>query len=111
MTIGKEPREMPSQCTLPVAKRPLRVEELDQFFTSVRRSTRPHRTRLDLLIPRDTEAIGRGLAERESRCCSFFGFEFEPAGADVVMHIDVPPVHIEALDALEARMVAVIGHG
>ena len=93
----------PDACTLPTAERPLRVAEFDDLFTSVRRSERPRPTLLDVVLPRDIEATGRDLARRESECCSFFTFEFESVGDDVVMHIAVPPEHVEVLDALEVR--------
>ncbi|MDT5372189.1 MAG: hypothetical protein QOC62_6620 [Mycobacterium sp.] len=93
----------PDACTLPTAQRPLRVAAFDDLFTAVRRSQRPQPTRLDLVLPRAVEAAGRDLARRESECCSFFTFEFESLGDDVVMHIAVPPEHVEVLDALQAR--------
>jgi hypothetical protein len=93
----------PDACTLPTAQRPLRVAAFDDLFTAVRRSQRPQPTRLDLVLPRAVEAAGRDLARRESECCSFFTFEFESLGGDVVMHIAVPPEHVEVLDALQAR--------
>jgi hypothetical protein len=94
----------PEACALPTAERPLRVAEFDQFFTVVLRSRRPEPTRLDLVLSREAEAVGRDLARRESECCSFFAFEFEPDGDAVVMHIGVPPAQFEVLDALEARL-------
>jgi hypothetical protein len=94
----------PDACTLPTAERPLRVAEFDEFFTAVKRFDRPQPTRLDLAIPKVAEADGRDLADRESQCCSFFAFEFEPDGEDVVMHVGVPPSQIEVLNALEARL-------
>jgi hypothetical protein len=93
----------PDACTLPTAQRPLRVAAFDALFTAVRRSQCPRPTRLDLVLPRAVEAAGRDLARRESECCSFFTFEFESLGDDVVMHIAVPPEHVEVLDALQAR--------
>jgi hypothetical protein len=93
----------PDACTLPTAERPLRIAEFDEFFAAVLQSTRPQPTRLDLVVPPAAETTGRDLADRESECCSFFTFEFEPAGDDVVMHINVPPSHVDVLDALEAR--------
>jgi hypothetical protein len=96
----------PDACTLPITERPLRVAEFDELFTALRRSERPEPTRLDLVLPRDVEAAGRDLVRRESECCSFFTFEFEAAGDDVVMHIGVPPEHVEVLDALQARVPA-----
>ncbi|HJT91708.1 MAG TPA: DUF5990 family protein [Mycobacterium sp.] len=92
----------PGACTLPAKERPLRVAEFENFLGSVTRSRRPAPTRLDLVIPRNAEATGRDLAERETACCAFFDFEFEPAGTDVVMHVRVPPEHVAVLDALEA---------
>ena len=94
----------PDACTLPTTERPLRVAEFDELLTAVRRSERPAPTRLDLVLPRDVEAAGRDLARRETECCSFFTFEFESAGDDVVVHVGVPPEQIAVLDALEARV-------
>ena len=94
----------PDACTLPTADRPLRVAEFDQFFTAVLRSQRQEPTRLDLVVPREAEAVGRDLARRERECCSFFTFDFEADGDDVVMHIGVPPTQIEVLDSLQARL-------
>ena len=78
--------------------------EFDELVASVLRNTRAQTTRLDLVVPPDVEAAARSLAERESACCSFFTFEFEPAGGDVVMHISVPPDQVAVLDAIEARV-------
>jgi hypothetical protein len=93
----------PDACTLPTSERPLRVAEFEEFFAAVLQSTRPQPTRLDLVVPRAAETTGRDLADRESECCSFFTFEFEPTGDDVVMHISVPPNQVDVLDALEAH--------
>lgn len=94
----------PDACTLPTAERPLRVAEFDDLFTAELRSRRAQPTRLDVVLPRAVEAIGRDLARRESECCSFFTFEFESLGDDVVMHIAVPPEHVEVLDAIQANV-------
>jgi Family of unknown function (DUF5990) len=94
----------PDACTLPTPQRPLRVAEFDDFLGAVTRSTRPARTRLDLVIPCTAEASARDLAERETACCAFFDFQFEAAGPDVVMHINVPKEHVDVLDALEQRV-------
>ena len=56
------------------------------------------------MLPRDVETTARDLARRESECCSFFRFEFELVGDDVVMRIGVPPQYVSVLDALEARV-------
>jgi hypothetical protein len=96
----------PDACTLPTAERPLRVAEFDDLFTFVVRAERREPQRLDLVLRRIVEAPARDLARRESECCSFFRFEFESIGDDsddVVMHIGVPPEHVEVIDAIEAR--------
>jgi hypothetical protein len=96
----------PDACTLPTAERPLRVAEFNDLFTFVVRAERQEPQRLDLVLRRIVEAPARDLARRESQCCSFFTFEFESAGDDLVMHIAVPPEHVAVLDALEARATA-----
>jgi len=96
----------PDACTLPMAERPLRIAEFDDLFTFVVRAERRAPTLLDLALPRNVEVTARDLARRESECCSFFTFEFESVGDDVVMRIGVPPERAEVLDALEARAAA-----
>jgi hypothetical protein len=96
----------PDACTLPTSERPLRVAEFDDLFTFVVRSERLAPQRLDVVLRRIVEAAARDLARRESECCSFFTFEFESAGDDLVMHIAVPAEHVEVLDALEAWATA-----
>ncbi|MGW5731033.1 hypothetical protein [Nocardia beijingensis] len=99
---------VPDSCTLPTAERAMRVAEFDQFFAdAVRRVERPDRTRLDLLIDAGAETMGRELAARETGCCSFFTFTFEPASNGLLMRVDVPAAHVEVLDALEIRIGAV----
>jgi hypothetical protein len=70
------------------------------------RAERREPQRLDVVLRRIVEAPARDLARRESECCAFFTFEFESIGNDVVMHIGVPPEHVEVLDALQARIAA-----
>jgi hypothetical protein len=94
----------PDACTLPTTERPLRVTEFEDLFALVRRKMRPQTTRLDLVMPSNFEAAARDLARRESECCSFFTFDFESAGEDVVMHIGVPPEQVGVLDAIVARV-------
>jgi hypothetical protein len=96
----------PDACTLPTSERPLRVVEFDALFSRVLRMQRPEPTRLDLALDREAETNARDLAARENECCSFFTFEFEAAGDDVVMHVGVPPQQVEVLDAIEARVAS-----
>src|SRR5215211_8558763 len=109
MASDKGVEWVPDACTLPTSELPLRLAEFDDFLGSVQRLTRLRPTRLDLVVSRDMEAAGRDLAARESECCSFFDFDFEPAGADVVIHVSVPIGHVDVLDALEARATAARG--
>ncbi|WP_280373411.1 hypothetical protein, partial [Nocardia abscessus] len=76
---------------------------------SVRRTDRPSRTRLDLLLAADSEPSGRDLAARESGCCSFFAFTFEATGAGLVMRVEVPHRQVGGRDALATRGVAPVG--
>jgi hypothetical protein len=94
----------PDACTLPTPERPLRVAEFDALFSHVLRMQRPEPMQLDLVLHSEAETTARDLAARESECCSFFTFDFESAGEDVVMHIGVPPEQVEVLDAIEARV-------
>ena len=96
---------VPDGCMLPTDERPLRGEEFDELYTTVVRFKRPLPTRLDLVLGRDAEATARDLVDRESQCCSFFEFDFEHAGDEVLMHIGVPQSRIAILDALEGRIV------
>jgi hypothetical protein len=96
----------PDACTLPTADRPLRVAEFDHLFAVVLRAERRAPTLLDVLLPRGVEDSARDLARRESQCCSFFTFEFDAVGDDVVMHIGVPMSQVEVLDRLAARVAA-----
>ena len=100
---------VPQSCSLPTVEQPLRVAEFDRLFAeSVLRSTRVSVTRLDLVLPAAAEPAARDLAAREVDCCSFFTFDFEAAGSDVVMGIGVPRSRTQVLDALTERVRAAI---
>lgn len=99
-------------CTLPTVNQPLRMAQFDEFFrTAVRRWTRPQATALELVIPAQIETSARDLAQREASCCSFFTFDFEPTDDAVVMRIGVPELHVDVLDALQARVATLVGTG
>ena len=92
-------------CTLPTAERPLRVAEFDELFrTGLVRSERLDPTRLRVRLAAVTEQTARDLTARETSCCSFFGFEYTPAGDEVVLDITVPPGRVAVLDGLAARL-------
>ncbi|WP_433003358.1 hypothetical protein [Kribbella sp. CA-294648] len=103
---------VPESCTLPTAEQPIRVAEFDDLFTaSVRGAQRVDRTTLRLTVAADAEAQARDLAGRESSCCSFFGFDFAPAGEAVTMTVTVPAAHVAVLDAFAARAAAAAAAG
>jgi hypothetical protein len=98
---------VPDSCSLPIVEQPLRVAEFDTLFRdSVLRFTRESATELVLVLAADAEESARELAERESRCCSFFDFRFGSSGSDVVMSVNVPETHADVLDAIAERVAA-----
>ncbi|MGY4646996.1 hypothetical protein [Mycobacterium sp. URHB0021] len=102
---------VPKSCSLPTVEQPLRVAEFDRLFReSVLRSVRLDATRLELVLAADAVTSARSLAEREVSCCSFFRFDFDVRGPDVVMRIAVPPSRTEVLDALTVRVGALVGN-
>ncbi len=95
---------VPEACTLPTAERPFRVAEFDELFrTGLLGVERVEATRVRMRLSRAVEETARELTARETGCCSFFGFEFTPAGDEVVLDITVPPAHAGVLEALAAR--------
>ena len=106
MTIGEVERDqVPVACTLPTAQVPQRLAEFEELFAVVREARRPAPTRLLLTLqpaPGRAEAV-RGLAARESACCSFFGFAVHGEDDEVVLEVGVPTARVEVLDAMAAR--------
>ncbi|GAA1594970.1 hypothetical protein GCM10009789_56340 [Kribbella sancticallisti] len=103
---------VPASCTLPTVEQPIRVAEFDDLFTaSVRGVERIDPSTLRLTVAADAEAHARDLAGRESRCCSFFGFDFIAAGDAVAMTVTVPAAHVAVLDAFAARATTAAGLG
>ena len=96
---------VPESCSLSLAERPLRVAEFGRMFAeSALRTSRAATTRLDVVIRSAAVPTARDLAARESQCCSFFTFEFEPMDPDVVMRISVPEPYVDVLDGIEAQV-------
>ena len=105
MAIDETPEWVPKSCSLPTVEQPLRVAEFDRLFgESVLRAVRVSATRLYLVLAPDAEDAARDLAAREVGCCSFFRFDFDTAGADLVMSIGVPQSRADVLDALAQRV-------
>ncbi|WP_022890247.1 hypothetical protein [Agromyces italicus] len=93
----------PTACTLPTVEQPFREKEFSALFASSLRGVRQvDSTRADLILDPASETAGRDLAARESSCCSFFTFEFEPAAGSLTMRITVPEQHAAVLEALVA---------
>ncbi|MGH3676910.1 MAG: hypothetical protein ACRDU5_14455 [Mycobacterium sp.] len=110
MAIDEALGWVPESCSLPTVEQPLRVAEFVRLFgESVLRFGRASTTRLDLVLTASAEATARDLAEREVGCCSFFRFEFDSAGSDVVMRIEVPESRTDVLDVLTNRVSAIAG--
>jgi hypothetical protein len=98
---------VPTACTLPTTEQPLRVAEFDALFinalTRVNTISASH-AQLVLDGAETTEERARELAERETSCCSFFTFTFEPdADGLVLVDITVPEAHTAVLAALVER--------
>ena len=106
--MSTEPTPPFESCTLAPAERPLRAAEFVALFASaLRRVRRPAATRLRLVLDAAAEATVRDLTAREAACCSFFSFTLTPAGGELVVDVEVPAGHVEALDALAAGATAV----
>lgn len=104
MTTTEEQAWVPEACTLPTVERPLRLAEFDELFaTALRGQQRPSPTTLRWDFDPACEATARDLTARESSCCSFFTFDFEPGDAGLRLHVAVPDAHVEVLDALQRR--------
>lgn len=88
----------------------MRLAEFDALFTkAVRDSSRLSAThlRLQLMGGPDLEHVVRDLTARETRCCSFFTFGMVAGEAGhVVLDVEVPPAHVDVLDALVERAEA-----
>jgi len=101
----------PEACTLPTAEQPLRQAEFDALFTASARGGErlaPQHLRVSLTGAADLAESVRDLAERETACCSFFTFAVTtPQPGQVQLDIEVSPAHVDILDALQARAIAV----
>jgi len=96
-------------CTLPTAEQPLRVAEFDALFADALQGVRRVApTHVVLTLAPGSADRARELADRESGCCWFFGFEVSEraAGAPVSLAITVPAARTDVLDGLVARAEA-----
>lgn len=91
------------------AQQPLRLAEFDDLFaTAVRDGARISQTHLRLTLsgPDGLQAKVEDLAARENECCAFFSFAVTaPDATTVVFDIEVPPEHVDVLDALADRAI------
>lgn len=98
---------VPQECTLPTAEQPIRLAEFDTLFAQfVTHAERPGPTHLRLLLagPADLAATVQDLADRESRCCTFFTFTITSVRTGHVrLDIEVPAAHTAVIDALAAQ--------
>jgi len=107
---GPDAGWVPDACTLPTAEQPLRLAEFDALFTdAVRDGERLTQRHIRVTLIGGTEVADsvRDLADRETKCCSFFTFSVsEPEPGVVQLDIEVPAGHVEVLDALQAQAAA-----
>jgi hypothetical protein len=105
-TTGKQ-EWVPEACTLPTVERPLRLAEFDELFaTALRGQQCPSPTRLRWDLDPASETTARELIGRESRCCAFFTFQFEPGEGALWLDVEVPEAHVDVLAALRQRAAA-----
>ena len=104
MTTTESVGWVPEACTLPTVDRPLRLSEFDELFTTaLLLQERTAEQRLRWRLDPATDATVRDLSARESECCSFFAFTITADRTDLTVDVEVPPAHVDVLDALEAR--------
>lgn len=99
-------------CTLPTAKRPLRLAEFDELFaTAVRSVERVDRQQVHLELAPEAAVAARAadLLVRETECCSFFMFTLTATGGRLSLGIAVPDSHVDVLEALADYAVAGTG--
>ncbi|GGN94375.1 hypothetical protein GCM10010112_83630 [Actinoplanes lobatus] len=107
MTTTEDDVWAPEACTLPTVERPLRLAEFDDLFaTALRGQQRMSATVLRWDLDPAAEATARDLSGRESRCCSFFTFTFDPGDGVLRLDVEVPAAHVDVLDALAGRAAA-----
>jgi hypothetical protein len=101
----------PRVCSLPDEERPLRLAEFESLFADrLERVVWPdNRSAVFRLAGGDELAErARDLAERESRCCSFFSFAVDqPAVGVVTLRVQVPRRYRNVLKAMVDGATAV----
>lgn len=94
-------------CTLPTVDQPVRAAEFDVLFAETLATVEQGSTanaRFVLIGGAALAERARGLADRETGCCSFFAFTVTRSGADsVVMDVVVPDERTAVLAALVQR--------
>lgn len=100
--------EVPASCTLPTARRPVRLAELEALLATALSVQRVNARHLRVSFAGgDTVAdTVRDLTARESACCSFFEFRVSTVADRVLLEVLVPTTHVQVLDGLAtmARM-------
>lgn len=94
--------QLPAECTLPTAGRPIREAEFAAPFGTALEATRADRQRLRVSFA-DTDGVAatvRDLARREGRRCSFFDFTVTRTEGRVVFDVRVPSAHAQVLGGL-----------
>lgn len=100
---------VPEACTLPTVEQPLRLNEIDELFSTAVRSVDrvdPVRMRLGLEPDPAVAAKTADLVVRESACCSFFTFALIATEGELALEVTVPPAYADVLDAMGERAAA-----
>jgi hypothetical protein len=107
MTTTEDDAWVPDACRLPTVELPLRLAEFDDLFaTALRGQQRSSATALRWDLDPAAAVVARDLANRESRCCSFFSFTFRPDDGFLRLDVEVPAAYVTVLDALARRAAA-----
>lgn len=106
--LGSDAGWVPEACTLPTVEQPLRLAEFDALFATVTAVERRSATCATLTLSGEPGLAVRAqeLADRETACCSFFGFDIAADDSDperVRMSIAVPQEHVAVLATLVDR--------
>lgn len=94
--------EVPASCTLPTARQPVRVAELEALLAtalSVQRVNARH-LRVSFAGGDPVADNVRDLTAAEGECCSFFEFTVSTVADRVLLEVLVPTTRVHVLDGL-----------
>lgn len=100
----------PDECTLPTARRPLRVAEFGELFaTSLRAIERLDSSNLRLVLADASRTELERLIAAETECCSFFRFSSQPLDDGLIdVTVTVPDDRSDVLDGVARQAQAAL---